>query len=235
MRPKVSVAWPALKEAAIGVYEHLGLAMLFSPLWLLLGLFPLVFVSLPLLEMEKLFPLRFLFPLLVGAFLFMPATCSIFEVCRLILAKEDVNFLTFFRAFGASYKRALQVGLWNGFLFLVLAADLFFAFHSGKRFFQFMGGIWVWFGAFLLVMNVYLPVLVAEGNTVKNAFKKAALLVLDNLGSSLLLLAETALLLLLSIAVPPLLLLFFPAMIGFLYLRAYQIIMTKYEDDPDAA
>ena len=44
MSRKVSVAWPALKMAAIKLYDHLGIAMLLSLLRLAIGVTPLIFV-----------------------------------------------------------------------------------------------------------------------------------------------------------------------------------------------
>jgi hypothetical protein len=69
---------------------------------------------------------------------------------------------------------------------------------------------------------------------------------MDNLGSTFALVLETLAVLLvclfvpLLLDVPPLLVLFFlffPVMIGFFHLGAYDIIMTKYDDeeDPNAA
>jgi len=227
---KVNVAWPALKQAAIKLYDHLGIAMGFSLLWLFIGVAPLFFAY-PLLLESWLFGGVLL--VLVASLLFAPATCATWEACRRMMSRQDAGMGSFFRFFGLFFKKAFLLGLANGLLFLVLAADLYFAFRTGNRFFQFMGGIWVWFGAFLLLMQVYLVPLLLDGNSVPKTFKKAALLVLDNLGNTLVVLLETVAILLLSLLVPPLLVLFFPVMIGFLQIGAYQIIMSKYDDGED--
>jgi uncharacterized membrane protein YesL len=230
---KVKVAWPALKEAGIKLYDHMGIAMFFSLLWLFMGVAPL-FLVYPLLVEAWL--LGGLVLVLVSALLFVPTTCAVWEMCRRLRDRQDAGGRAFFRAFGAYYKRAFVIGLADGFLFLVLAADLYFAFKTGNKFFQFMGGIWIWFGVFLVLMQIYLFPLLVDGNSVKKTFKKAALLVLDNLGNSLLILLETVAVLFLSLLLPPLLVLFFPVMVGFLHTEAYRIIMTKYdlEEDEDA-
>lgn len=243
MSRKVSVAWPALKMAAIKLYDHLGIAMLLSLLWLAIGVTPLIFV-LPMMMEAWLFGGLLL--VLTGALLFMPATSATFAACRMLLAREDVGARTFFRAFGKNYKRSFLVGIVDGCLFLVLIVDLLFVFNTSNRFFQFMGGIWVWFGVFLVLLQIYLIPLLLAGNNLKDIFKKAAILVMDNLGSTFALVLETLAVLLvclfvpLLLDVPPLLVLFFlffPVMIGFFHLGAYDIIMTKYDDeeDPNAA
>jgi len=220
--------------AAIKLYDHLGIAMLLSLLWLAIGVTPLIFV-LPMMMEAWLFGGLLL--VLTGALLFMPATSATFAACRMLLAREDVGARTFFRAFGKNYKRSFLVGIVDGCLFLVLIVDLLFVFNTSNRFFQFMGGIWVWFGVFLVLLQIYLIPLLLAGNNLKDIFKKAAILVMDNLGSTFALVLETLAVLLVCLFVPPLLVLFFPVMIGFFHLGAYDIIMTKYDDeeDPNAA
>lgn len=227
---KVNVAWPALKEAGVKLYDHLGIAMAFSLLWLFIGVAP-CFLVYPLLIEQWLFGGVLL--VLVAALVFAPATCATWEVCRRLLDREEAGVGAFFRSFGKYYRRAFFLGLVDGFLFLVLAADLYFAFKTGNKFFQLMGGIWIWFGAFLVLMQIYLFPLLVHGNNVKKAFKKAALLVLDNLGNSLLIILETLAILLLCLLLPPLLVLFFPVMIGFLHVTAYRIVMSKYDDEEE--
>ena len=73
MSRKVSVAWPALKMAAIKLYDHLGIAMLLSLLWLAIGVTPLIFV-LPMMMEAWLFGGLLL--VLTGALLFLPATSA---------------------------------------------------------------------------------------------------------------------------------------------------------------
>lgn len=216
---------------AIGMrltYEYIGLVIIVSFLWFVVGLGPAVLTGAALIRQPGI---PFLVTFAVAVMFFTsPATASVYSMTGKIVAREETKIREFFTGFVRHFRRASLLGGLNLLILLILASDLLFALTNPNVVIRFLSGLWAYLALFWLMMLPFLfPLLVRRDRGILTTMKQAALIVLDNVVVALLLLIQTLLLAGTSVIFMAALFLLFIVSTGFLHNVALAEVLKRYE------
>jgi uncharacterized membrane protein YesL len=150
---------PAFKRFLWNSYDHIGLLVLANLLW---------------------------FALLIPVVTAPAATAGLFQIARKISDHEPAAIRDFFEGFRRHFAPALRAGAITLGLAVVLWVNVDFYSHLHGRASvpgMLLAAIMVWLALFLLLIQAHLfPLIVGGERSTRQAFRKAALLTLDNPG-----------------------------------------------------
>lgn len=209
------------------MYDHMGLTMLISAVWCLVGLAPAAFTLWVLLQAPLLG--AFLVFSLTAVGLFGPITAATYAVADAVIQGEPVGFRDFFRFFREHYLRAAGLTAALIVILSVLVVDLIFFTTLPYGWAGYVVFLWIYFIVFFGFMAGYAyPLAVRKRARLFPTLKTAFLLAADNLVVSVIV-AVTALALgAASLYLQAPFLLFVGGTLGFLHSVALDEVMKKY-------
>ncbi len=221
------------RQAIAAAYENLGMTIVGSSLWFLIGFTPLFFFVGVLVRTWSLWlSLPFL---LVVIFTFGPATVGVHALLEPLVWREDNPIGTttreYFRGFRRYYWQSVGLVALNGLLVAILAVDIGFFATRSEFLMRSLAVIWLYILLFqLVVANFYFPFLIRQRLGPLAAVKKSALFVLDNPGISFAVSAEILVLFAVSVVLPVLLFVLFMGVAAFVQAYAFKAVMRRYQD-----
>lgn len=227
------LGWTIIARAFRNMYDFMGLTMLLSAAWFLVGLVPAAFTGylvyvlssvagVPHLGAFMLFSLVF-----VG--LFGPLTAAVYAVTDAVTRREAVGFREFFRFLREHYLRAAGLTAALAFILAVLVVDIVFFASLPHTWAGYLVFLWLYFIVFFAFMASYAyPLAVRRKARLFTTLKTAFLLAADNLVVSLIV-ALTALAFgAASLFLQAPFLLFFGGTVAFLHCAALDEVLRKY-------
>ncbi len=219
-------SWRVFVRAIRTSYEYLGTALLLNVLWFLVSLAPLLaFLYFPILD-----GIGFVIALILTIILFSGSTGAIQYVFSQILDGESFS-LSYLRD---GFKRFIFKGTVLVFLivigFFILMFNIWFSRTYPSMLFSILSGFWFWGILYLFVLTqLIFPILVQENVGIREAFKRAALLTLDNpLASAMLLIMSLSVIVLSMVAVGVPFLVFSASFLSILQNYFYTELKVKY-------
>ncbi|MBE3575007.1 MAG: DUF624 domain-containing protein [Firmicutes bacterium] len=230
-RPPVSI-WGFTRAGFAAAYEHLGMVLVGSALWFVIGFTPLLFLAAVFYKSGSLVvsaPAVLLVLLTLG-----PATAGAYSLFEPLIWPEgysaETSLRRFFQGFRRFYWKSVGLGALNALLLAIFLGDMAFFLRSAGLS-KALAVVFLYFVLFQVLMsNFYFSFLVHQKNSVLNVLKKSALVVLDNTWASLVLSLEVAILFILSLIIPPVLVVLFMGLAAFLQLHAFRMILDRYPD-----
>jgi Predicted integral membrane protein len=223
-----------VKRSFRNVYDYLGMTMVMSAAWFLIGFFPSALTFLVMIQVPAIN--SFLIFAVVSSLLLGPVTAATYSLASAMVQGEYVTLRDYWARFVKHYKRS--VGLTAAMLgvLAILVVDLIFFMNSQVAWMQYLSVLWVYFLIFWALMAQYVYVaLVRQDRKVWEAMKVAALLALDNIVASLMVAITGALVIAVSVWMRVPLLLFLAGTLAFLHCTAFEIIVGKYRDKSEPA
>ncbi len=227
------LGWTIIARAFRNMYDYMGLTMLLSSVWFLVGLVPPAFAAylvylfssatgMPHLGAYMLFGL-------VSVGLFGPVTAATYAVTDAVIRREEVGLRDFFRFLREHYLRGASLTAALEFILAVLIVDIVFFASLPHAWAGYLVFLWLYFVVFFAFMASYAyPLAVRRKAGLFQTLKAAFLLAADNLVVSLLV-ALTALAFgAASLFLQAPFLLFFGGTIAFLHCVALDEVMKKY-------
>jgi uncharacterized membrane protein YesL len=173
-----------------------------------------------------------------------PAMAAVFASARnLIEGTAGGFFRDFFHNLVSCFPRALLLFLASGAIWVLLLIALkFYLYHplfESMPALQYAAiGVTAWFFLFFSLIQLYLvPLLVTRKEGIGMLFKRAALLVVDNIGQSITVLVTSAVLFALSLFSVVVITLLLPGVLAMLWMTNYFMLLRQYEppeEKPDA-
>jgi len=172
-------------------YDNLGKVILGNVVWFILclptffGLFGLLFQ--PSGKQLNLFP--YLMLLIPSLLLSAPITAGLFHLTYIFVQEREAEFKELFIGFKKYFKKSVVIALILAAIIGLLVVNIqFYATRAPAL--KFIGvifaGLGLWGMVFIGLLLVYLfPILVQQDGGLGKIFKRAALLVLDNIGYTL--------------------------------------------------
>jgi uncharacterized membrane protein YesL len=203
---------PTFKRFLWSSYDHLGLVVLANLLWLAL-LIPVVTAP--------------------------AATAGLFHLGRKIADHEAVGIRDFFEGFRRHFSPALRAGALSLLLAVVLWVNIDFYSHLGGRAAvpgTLLAAVMVWIALFLLLIHAHLfPLIVSGERSTRQAFRKAALLTLDNPGYTIGLTVQAISVAALCVLTGAGLILALGSLLAVLLSTGHRELLKKYFPDSPAA
>ncbi len=209
-------------------YDYLGMVLVGSSLYFVVGLAPAIVTLTAALQVPSLLTLL---PFLgTVVFLTLPGFTALLAVSRQLVEGEDVPALRgLWRAFRTHFVKAAGLAGAECLILLILVADLLFFLQAGSPVVRALAGMWVWLLIFALTVTIWAPaVMVWLGKGVWYALRQSALIVLDNLVVTWIVVAVLAVLGIVSTVLGAPLLLLFGGMSAFLVTAAMEAILDRY-------
>ncbi len=224
----LSLSWSILKQSLRMSYDYIGMVLAMSSIWAFTAFLPLIVVS--ALAERIANPLVVAVSLLLTVVTFGPATAAVHGVIGEIVQGEDVRVWDFWKFWRRFFGRGLAITLINILLFAIIITDIYFGLVTTNMIFRLLIGLWVYFLVFLMMVNNYtFPFLVRQKIGAIAAFKKSALLVLDNLVVTLVIGLFLALFTILNVVIAAGLILLLAGVTAFVQNIAYVELMKKYD------
>lgn len=216
-------------------YDYLGMVLVGSALYFVVGLMPAAITLTAALRLPSL--LTFAPFVLVVVLLTVPGFTALLAVARALARGDEVPALRgFFQAFRAHFARSAGVAAAGVLMLSVLVADLLFFLRAPAAALRALAGVWVWLIVYAAAVMTLAPaVLVWLGRGALFAMKQAALLVLDNAVVTAAVMASLALLAAVSTVLGAPLLLLFGGMSAFLVTAAMEAILERYRSLEDGS
>ncbi|HHU60889.1 MAG TPA: DUF624 domain-containing protein [Natronincola sp.] len=219
-------SWRVFVRAIRTSYEHLAKVLLGNATWFIVSLSPfLLFIYFPTENY-----LIFLLSIILSIITFSGSTGALQYIFHKTLKGEEVSA----RCFWDGFKKHVFKGSIIVFViilgFSVLAFNILFSRANPSTFFLVLSGFWFWGILYLFVLTqLIFPILVQENVGIREAFKRAALLTLDNpLASAMLLIMSLSVIVLSMVAVGVPFLVFSASFLSILQNYFYTELKVKY-------
>ncbi len=234
MADALARSWRVLRDGFRQVNDRLGILIVFSAFWYVIGFLPAFFFFNVVLTLEK--PNIPAYLMIIGWTLLVlgPATASVYELTWRMLQRDDPTFVDFFRAFRQHYRRGVAITAVALAILVVLVIDIIFFYNLRLTWLRLLVIPWSYFILFwAMAANYLFPLLVQQGVGLRKLLQRSALLALDNALVSLMLVVLVVLFWLVGMFLQHLpLLLFFMGTVAMLHNVALEILLEKYRDRP---
>ena len=216
------------------VYDYLGMTMLMSAVWFLIGLLPAWLAFLVMMQVPAIN--SFLIFAVLTAVILGPLTAASYHMASLMVRGEYVAVRDFFKAIFTHFKRAVGLTAILLVILAILLVDMVFFLSSQIAWMQYLSVLWVYFLLFWALVTQYAyVVLVRQGRTVWQSLKVAGLMALDNIVASLIVVIASALVVFVSFWMRVPLMLFLGGTLAFLHCTAFEVLIAKYGESDGAS
>lgn len=216
-----------VKRSFRSVYDYLGMTMVISSIWFLIGFMPAALTFLVLVQVPAIN--SFILFVLASSLLLGPFTAATYSMASSMIQGEQVEIRDYLPKLRMHYKRSAQVTAAMLGILAILVVDLVFFMNSGNAWMQYLSVLWVYFIVFWgLVAQYAYAVLVRQDRRVWDVIKVSALLALDNVVASLIVGVTSALVIVICLWMRVPLLLFLAGTLAFLHCTAFEAVVAKY-------
>lgn len=216
-------------------YDHLGMVLVGSALYFVVGLVPAAITLTAALRFPSVLTV---IPFVgVVVLLVVPGFTALLAVARSLARGEEVPALRgFWQAFRAHFGASAGLGAAGLLVLAVLVADLVFFLQAKAAVLRLLAGVWAWlllYAAGVLTLAPAVRVWVGRGVLV--TLKQAALIVLDNVVVTATVMASLLVLAAVSTVLGAPLLLLFGGTGAFVLTAAMEAILERYRLMQDAS
>lgn len=220
--------WRVFALAMRSVYDYLGMVMVVSALWFLVGFVPVAFAFNLVVQVPS--PISIVLFLFIVLTLGAPATAAAYALTGEMAEREDVAVWDFFARFGQHFFRSVKLTAVMLAILVVLVTDIAFFWRSSIWLLRWGATfIWLEFLLFWALMSAFVfPIAIKQHTGVLKTLQRAALLTLDNIVVALWVLFIGLLAGALSYVLRVPLFLLFMGTIGFLHNLAFRELLRRY-------
>lgn len=224
--------WHILSQTGRQIYDFLGITILISALWAVLGFAPLFFF----VNVAALSPnlVTILIPIVLLIFWTVPLTSAAYSMTASLMDKDEVWMRDFFRRIGPYYKKSLGASAVAGTVLIILVIDVIYFSGAESPFLRWLAVFWYYLIAFWFFALQYLfPLIVQMQDGVWKTLKKAVLIAMDNVIVSVLLFIVGVAFAYMSVLLYMPFILLFMGCLSTMHNIALVEILKKYDDPPE--
>lgn len=209
-------------------YEYVGMVLVGSALWFLVGLVPLALTGAVALSAPSVATVAAAAASFIA--LTSPAFVAVLSVHTRLLQGEEVVVSQYVRAFGAWWSRSAALAAVELVAVVMLVVDILFFLRFEHPALRLVAGLWSWLLVFTAAVGTVAPALmVRTGRGVRTALGQAVLAVLDNPVATGLVLAATGAVTMVYAALAAPLLLLFAGTVAFVLAALVDELLRRYQ------